>query len=56
MKKAKLMILAAVVAGTVLDSSSCLNSFWNGLWNTGFPSNNLWINLGLDALNEVVFG
>jgi len=51
----KWMLFAAMLAGTTLAASGCLNSFWQGLWGAGWP-NNPWLNIGLDVANEVVFG
>lgn len=54
-KKFKWLTLSLLATGT-LFASGCLGAFWQGLWNTGFPANNRWINLGLDILNEDLFG
>lgn len=35
--------------------SGCLGDFWGGFWNTGWPTNNRWINVALDVLNEELF-
>jgi len=51
----KWMLFAAMLAGTALVTNGCLNSFWQGLWNKGWP-NNPWLNIGLDAANEIIFG
>jgi hypothetical protein len=71
-KKSKwLMLGAALFGGSTLFHSGCLSfgglgglggvdgffgDFWSGFWNTGFPTNNQWLNIGLDVLNEELFG
>jgi hypothetical protein len=53
----KKWLMLALLAGTAtLLSNGCLNAFWQGLWKTGWPANNRWINVGLDVANEVIFG
>lgn len=58
MKKSKLMALTAVLFGgaTIFQFGGCLNQFWAGFFNTGFPTNNRAINLAIDILNEELFG
>jgi hypothetical protein len=57
MKMSKLYTLGAMLlGGAVLLQNGCLSSFWQGLWTTGFPAHNHVINLGLDILNEELFG
>jgi len=60
MKKAKLYTLVALVlGGGTLFASGCgggLNGFWQGMFNTGWPNNNRWLNLTIDILNEELFG
>jgi hypothetical protein len=55
MKKTKWLGLAISTGGLVLVHG-CLSSFWQGFWNTGWPTDNRWLNLGLDVANEVIFG
>jgi hypothetical protein len=54
--KKKWVTLSALLFGgaTVLDG--CLGTFWDGLWNTGWPTNNHWLNIGIDVLKEELFG
>jgi hypothetical protein len=58
MSKKKLMALGAMLfaGATLLSSGGCLGSFWQGFWNTGFPTHSRWINLAIDVVNEAVFG
>lgn len=57
MKRSKWFTLSAMLAsGAVLFQSGCLGAFWQGMWSTGWPTNNRWLNLALDVANEVVFG
>lgn len=56
LKKSKLMLLGAIVAGgTLFQSSGCLGGFWDGFLN-GFPTNNRTLNVLIDVLNEELFG
>lgn len=34
----------------------CLGPVFDGFFNTGWPTNNRWLNLGIDILNEELFG
>jgi hypothetical protein len=57
--KKNLVKWAALMLGgaTVLQSGGfgCLNTVWDGFWNTGWPTENRWLNLGIDILNEELF-
>lgn len=56
----KWLNLAALVFGgsTVLQIGGCLNwgGFWEGIWGTGWPTNNPWLNIGIDVIKEELFG
>ncbi len=52
MKKAKLVALSAMLLGGATLFEGCVSAFWQGLWKTGFPANNQWIDLTLDILRE----
>jgi hypothetical protein len=58
MKKNKLMTLAALMCGGATLFQSCLGGggFWEGMFGRGWPTNNLWLNIGIDILNEELFG
>jgi hypothetical protein len=57
MSKAKLYKLGAVLlGGGMLLQSGCLQDFWQGFWNTGWPADNRWLNIAIDVLNEELFG
>lgn len=56
MKNIKWATLAVLVGSATLFQSGCLGAFWQGLWNTGWPTENRWLNLGIDIANEVIFG
>ncbi|MGE0481979.1 MAG: hypothetical protein AB7Q17_16075 [Phycisphaerae bacterium] len=56
MKKSKLMMLSALVAGATLFQNGCLGSFWDGFFNGGWPNGNRWLNIAIDVLNEELFG
>ena len=53
MKTRRWMMLLTLASAT-LFVNGCHTSFWQGLWNTGWPTSNRWVNLGLDVVNEVV--
>lgn len=55
LKKSKLMLLGAIVAGGTLFQSGCLGGFWDGFLH-GFPTNNRTLNVLIDVLNEELFG
>lgn len=55
MSKKKLMLLAGMAGGATLFATGCLNAFWSGMWNTGWPAHNRWISLGWDILQENLF-
>lgn len=52
----KKWLTLAVLASATLLSNGCLGAFWQGMWNTGWPNGNRWLNLGLDIANEAIFG
>jgi len=41
---------------TVFQGGGCLNDFWAGFWNTGWPTDSRWLNIAIDILNEELFG
>jgi predicted component of type VI protein secretion system len=55
MKKAKLLALSATLLGGATLLEGCVGAFWEGLWKTGFPANNQWIDLTLDIIREDLF-
>jgi hypothetical protein len=61
MKKKWLTLSALLFGGATVFHSGCLGGlfsggFWDAMWNTGWPSNNAWLNIGIDVLNEELFG
>lgn len=57
MNKSKMITLAAMLlGGATLFQNGCLGAFWDGFFNSGFPTNNRWLNLAIDILNEELFG
>lgn len=56
----KWMKFAALTFGgaTLFHSGGCLDlgGFWKGFFNEGWPSDNRWLNLTIDILNEELFG
>jgi len=58
-KKSKWLSLAALVfGGSTVFQSGCLNleGFWGGLFGAGWPTDNRWLNIAIDVLNEELFG
>ena len=55
-KKVWLKAGALLVSGAVLFQNGCLSAFWDGFCNTGWPTDNLWMNLLVDVLNEELAG
>lgn len=56
-KKSKWLTLsAALFGGATLFQSGCLGDFWAGFWNSGWPTDNRWLNIAIDVLNEELFG
>lgn len=56
MKNAKFLAISALVAGATLFQSGCLGAFVDGFFNSGWPTNNTWLNLGIDVLKEELLG
>ena len=58
MKKKWITFVALTFGGSTLFQSGCLNlgDFWKGFFNEGWPSDNRWLNLTIDILNEELFG
>ncbi len=57
MNKQKLFVLSAMLfGGATLFQGGCLNGFFRGFFNSGWPTNNRAINIALDILNEELFG
>ncbi len=56
MNKQKLFALAALVCGGATVFQGCLGGFWQGIFGRGWPTENLWLNIGIDVLNEELFG
>lgn len=65
--KAKFYALVAMTLSGATLFHSCLgglggggggglNGFWQGFWNTGWPTDNRWLNIGIDVLKEELFG
>lgn len=50
--------LTALLFGGATVFQGCLNwgGFWDGFWNTGWPTDNRWLNIGIDVLKEELFG
>ena len=55
MKKVKWITLVLLATSTA-TFGGCVSAFWQGMWNTGWPTNNPWLNLGSDIVNEMMLG
>lgn len=51
-----LAMFATTFGGAILLQNGCLSAFWDGFWTTGWPTDNRWVNIGVDILNEELFG
>jgi hypothetical protein len=51
-----LKLAALSLSGGILLQGGCLADFWEGFANTGWPTNNFWINLAFDILQEELLG
>ena len=56
MKKKFLTLAAMTFGGSMLFQVGCLGEFWGGFFNTGWPANNQFLNLGIDILMEELLG
>lgn len=58
MNMKKFASLAALMAGGVAFQlwGGCGNGFWQGFFNTGWPTNNRVWNIAIDVLKEELFG
>lgn len=55
-KKSKWLALTSIVAsGGMLFQGGCLQGFWQGFFNTGWPNNNRWLNIAIDIIKEDIF-
>jgi hypothetical protein len=54
-KSTWLKLSAILVAGGVLLGDGCLASFWEGFWQSGWPTDNRWLNLAIDIIKEDIF-
>lgn len=55
-KTTKWSAFGALLFGGTLFQSGCLGDFWAGFWTTGWPTDNRWLNIAIDVLNEELFG
>jgi hypothetical protein len=51
-RTSKWLTLAALLAGGSTLFAGCLGAFWQGFWTTGWPTQNPWLNLAIDAVKE----
>ena len=56
MKAKWFKLCASLLGGATLLQNGCLGDFWDGFWNTGWPTDVRWLNIAIDVLNEELFG
>ncbi|TWT45527.1 hypothetical protein RAS1_19530 [Phycisphaerae bacterium RAS1] len=56
MTKKWMAMSALLFGGATLFQGGCLGSFFDGFFNGGFPNQPRWLNIGLDVLQEELFG
>jgi len=55
-KKSKwLKLSATLVGGGMLLGNGCWGAFWQGFMNTGWPTDNRWLNIAIDIIKEDIF-
>lgn len=55
-KKSFLKWSALLFGGATLFQSGCLGDFWDGFFNSGWPTHNRAVNIAIDVLKEELFG
>ncbi len=56
MTKKWIALATMAFGGATLFQNGCLGDVWQGFLNDGWPTNNRWINIAVDVLNEELFG
>ena len=56
MKRSKWAALMLLASGALVFQGACLSAFWQGLSQTGFPTDNRWLNLAFDVASQVALG
>ena len=51
-RRSRWLALFILGTGGTVFVNGCLGAFWQGLWNTGWPTDNRWVNLAVDVLKE----
>lgn len=54
--KAKMYTMAALLLSGTTVFAGCLGGFWDGFFNSGWPTDNRWLNIGIDVVKEELFG
>lgn len=56
-KSTWLKLGAMLTGGGMLLQNGCLSleDFWQGFWNTGWPSDIRWLNIAIDIIKEDIF-
>ncbi len=54
MKRKAIMLALLAFSGATLLQLGCLGPFLDGMFRSGFPKNNLFLNLAIDIVQEAV--
>jgi len=54
--KVKWLAISTLLFGGATLFSGCLGEFWQGFWQTGWPTDNRMLNIAIDVLQEDLFG
>jgi hypothetical protein len=54
--KSKWLAISTLLFGGATIFQGCLGDFWQGFWQSGWPTNNRMLNIAFDVLNEELFG
>ena len=54
-KSTWLKLSAMLMGGGMLFCNGCLGDFWQGFWNTGWPTDIRWLNIAIDIVKEDIF-
>lgn len=54
MRRKAIMLTLLAVSGAALLQLGCLGPFFDGMFRSGFPKNNLFLNLAIDIVQEAV--
>ncbi len=53
LKKTKWTTLV-LLAGSGIAFNGCLGAFWDGVWNSGWPQDQRWLNIASDIIKVII--